>query len=205
MTVSAVRKAVGHALGVDQEQTLIVDVGGGSTLLSHIAKRRDRHLAKPAAGLDPASRNVFHQRGIAASLGRPVAAAHLQRADHAAKFAALERYRFVRGRGRRRAFRRPRNRQAHRIGRSGDRRPGRFRQVRRSLRTLHPRRTFQTARHPFCRGRNAQSGAAGLPDLAAQDQRRADDRFARFHARRPAAGTGPGSNRAGRRSLVGRA
>lgn len=34
LTVSAVRKAVGNVLGVDQEQTLIVDVGGGSTLLS---------------------------------------------------------------------------------------------------------------------------------------------------------------------------
>jgi len=34
LTVSAVRKAVEHAPGVDQDQTLIVDVGGGSTLLS---------------------------------------------------------------------------------------------------------------------------------------------------------------------------
>ncbi|MGA2797899.1 MAG: Ppx/GppA phosphatase family protein [Thermoguttaceae bacterium] len=34
LTVSAVRMAVEHALGVDQDQTLIVDVGGGSTLLS---------------------------------------------------------------------------------------------------------------------------------------------------------------------------
>jgi len=34
LTVSAVRKAVGHALGIDQGQSLIVDVGGGSTLLS---------------------------------------------------------------------------------------------------------------------------------------------------------------------------
>jgi exopolyphosphatase / guanosine-5'-triphosphate,3'-diphosphate pyrophosphatase len=34
LTVSAVRKAVGGALGVDQDLTLIVDVGGGSTLLS---------------------------------------------------------------------------------------------------------------------------------------------------------------------------
>jgi exopolyphosphatase/guanosine-5'-triphosphate,3'-diphosphate pyrophosphatase len=34
LTVSAVRKAVGHSLGLDRDQTLIVDVGGGSTLLS---------------------------------------------------------------------------------------------------------------------------------------------------------------------------
>jgi exopolyphosphatase / guanosine-5'-triphosphate,3'-diphosphate pyrophosphatase len=34
LTVSAVRKAVEHALGIDGGQTLIVDVGGGSTLLS---------------------------------------------------------------------------------------------------------------------------------------------------------------------------
>jgi exopolyphosphatase / guanosine-5'-triphosphate,3'-diphosphate pyrophosphatase len=34
LTVSAVRKAVGGALGVDQGLTLIADVGGGSTLLS---------------------------------------------------------------------------------------------------------------------------------------------------------------------------
>src|SRR3989304_2149452 len=34
LTVSAVRKAVAHALGVDNDQTLIADVGGGSTLLS---------------------------------------------------------------------------------------------------------------------------------------------------------------------------
>jgi exopolyphosphatase/guanosine-5'-triphosphate,3'-diphosphate pyrophosphatase len=34
LTVSAVRQAVGHALGVDHQQTLIADVGGGSTLLT---------------------------------------------------------------------------------------------------------------------------------------------------------------------------
>ena len=34
LTVSAVRQAVGHALGVDHQQTLITDVGGGSTLLT---------------------------------------------------------------------------------------------------------------------------------------------------------------------------
>jgi exopolyphosphatase/guanosine-5'-triphosphate,3'-diphosphate pyrophosphatase len=34
LTVSAVRKAVEHALGIDHSQTLVVDVGGGSTLLS---------------------------------------------------------------------------------------------------------------------------------------------------------------------------
>ena len=34
LTVSAVRQAVGDALGVDQRQTLIADVGGGSTLLT---------------------------------------------------------------------------------------------------------------------------------------------------------------------------
>jgi exopolyphosphatase/guanosine-5'-triphosphate,3'-diphosphate pyrophosphatase len=34
LTVSAVRQAVGHALGVDHQQTLISDVGGGSTLLT---------------------------------------------------------------------------------------------------------------------------------------------------------------------------
>lgn len=34
LTVSAVRQAVGHALGVDRRQTLIADVGGGSTLLT---------------------------------------------------------------------------------------------------------------------------------------------------------------------------
>ncbi|MGW8255873.1 MAG: Ppx/GppA phosphatase family protein [Thermoguttaceae bacterium] len=34
LTVSAVRQAVGHALGVDRENALIVDVGGGSTLLT---------------------------------------------------------------------------------------------------------------------------------------------------------------------------
>ena len=34
LTVSAVRQAVGDALGVNQRQTLIADVGGGSTLLT---------------------------------------------------------------------------------------------------------------------------------------------------------------------------
>jgi exopolyphosphatase/guanosine-5'-triphosphate,3'-diphosphate pyrophosphatase len=34
LTVSAVRHAVGNALGVNRNQTLIVDVGGGSTLLT---------------------------------------------------------------------------------------------------------------------------------------------------------------------------
>jgi exopolyphosphatase / guanosine-5'-triphosphate,3'-diphosphate pyrophosphatase len=34
LTVSAVRQAVGHALGVDRDQTLVADVGGGSTLLT---------------------------------------------------------------------------------------------------------------------------------------------------------------------------
>ncbi len=34
LTVSAVRRAVGDALGVNQRQTLIADVGGGSTLLT---------------------------------------------------------------------------------------------------------------------------------------------------------------------------
>lgn len=34
LTVSAVRQAVGHALGVDEGQSLIADVGGGSTLLT---------------------------------------------------------------------------------------------------------------------------------------------------------------------------
>jgi exopolyphosphatase / guanosine-5'-triphosphate,3'-diphosphate pyrophosphatase len=34
LTVSAVRQAVGNALGVNQRQTLIADVGGGSTLLT---------------------------------------------------------------------------------------------------------------------------------------------------------------------------
>ena len=34
LTVSAVRQAVGDALGVNQRQTLITDVGGGSTLLT---------------------------------------------------------------------------------------------------------------------------------------------------------------------------
>lgn len=38
LTVSAVRKAVEHAQGIDQDQTLIVDVGGGSTLLSILLK-----------------------------------------------------------------------------------------------------------------------------------------------------------------------
>ncbi len=36
LTVSAVHKAVGHSLGLDRGQTLIADVGGGSTLLSHM-------------------------------------------------------------------------------------------------------------------------------------------------------------------------
>jgi exopolyphosphatase/guanosine-5'-triphosphate,3'-diphosphate pyrophosphatase len=34
LTVSAVRRAVGNALGVNRKETLIVDVGGGSTLLT---------------------------------------------------------------------------------------------------------------------------------------------------------------------------
>jgi exopolyphosphatase/guanosine-5'-triphosphate,3'-diphosphate pyrophosphatase len=34
LTVSAVRQSVGHGLGVDHQQTLITDVGGGSTLLT---------------------------------------------------------------------------------------------------------------------------------------------------------------------------
>lgn len=34
LTVSAVRQAVGHALGVDRDLTLVTDVGGGSTLLT---------------------------------------------------------------------------------------------------------------------------------------------------------------------------
>ena len=55
-----------------------------------VGKRRDRHLAKPAARVDPASRDVLHQRGIAAALGRPAAAAHLQRAFHAAELVPLE-------------------------------------------------------------------------------------------------------------------
>ena len=88
LTVSAVRQAVGDALGVNQRQTLIADVGGGSTLLTLLGRRRDRHLAEPAAGLDPAARDVLHQRGIAAAVGRDAAPAHRQRAVDAAELAA---------------------------------------------------------------------------------------------------------------------
>lgn len=38
LTVSAVRQAVGRALGVDRGETLIADVGGGSTLLTLLEK-----------------------------------------------------------------------------------------------------------------------------------------------------------------------
>ena len=125
LTVSAVRQAVGDALGVNQRQTLIADVGGGSTLLTLLGGRRDRHLAKPAAGFDPAAGDVLHQRGIAAAVGRPAAAAHRQRAFHAAELVPLRGDRLVRGRRRRCPLRRPRNRHAHRIGRPGGDRSGR--------------------------------------------------------------------------------
>ena len=106
LTVSAVRQAVGDALGVNQRQTLIADVGGGSTLLTVLGKRRNRHLAEPAAGFDPASGNVLHQRGIAEAVGQPVAAAYFQFPLDARKRRAAGRDRLVRGRRRRCAVRR---------------------------------------------------------------------------------------------------
>ena len=70
LTVSAVRQAVGDALGVNRGEALIAEVGGGSTLLTVLRQRRDRHLAEPAAGLDPPAGDVLHQRRAAGALGR---------------------------------------------------------------------------------------------------------------------------------------
>ena len=119
LTVSAVRQAVGDALGVNQRQTLIADVGGGSTLLTVLGERRDRHLAKPAAGLDPAAGDVLHQRGIAAALGRTAAAAHLQRDFHVSKLVPLDEIDSFVAVGGDARFAAREDRHAHRIGRLG--------------------------------------------------------------------------------------
>ena len=77
LTVSAVCRAVGDALGVNERLTLIADVGGGSTLLTVL---EDGEIAKPKPPprIDPTPGDVFHQRGVAAAVGRPAAAAHLE-------------------------------------------------------------------------------------------------------------------------------
>ena len=75
----------GTRLGRRSESNLDRRRGRGQHALVDPPGRRDCHLAKPATGLHPPARDVLHQRGIAASLGRPAAAAHLQCPDQRCK------------------------------------------------------------------------------------------------------------------------
>ena len=160
LTVSAVRQAVGDALGVNQDEALIADVGGGSTLLTLLAGRRDRHFAEPAAGLHPPAGDVLHQRGLAAAFGRDAPLPHCQRAGRVAEFAAAAERAFLHRRGRRCPLRRPADRPSHRQRRPGDRRSVGVRQAGGALRAAHGGGAFQAARFALRRGRDAQSGPA---------------------------------------------
>ena len=76
LTVSAVRQAVGDVVGRQSAADADRRRGRRKHPADAAGRRRDRHLAKPAAGVDPAAGDVFDQRGIAAALGRSAAAAH---------------------------------------------------------------------------------------------------------------------------------
>ena len=123
-------------------------------------KRRDRHLAKPPAGIDPPARDVRHQRAVPAALRRSPAAAHLQHAVGDGEHRAAGGDRLVCGRRRRCPLRRPRNRRRHRLRGLGGDRGRRLRPARGALRAAHRRGTLEAARSALRRGRDPQSGPA---------------------------------------------
>ena len=197
LTVSAVRQAVGDALGVNQRQTLIADVGGGSTLLTLLENGEidtSQSLRLGSIRLQEMFSTSEESPRRSASLLRQHISNTLSTLESVVPLGEIDSFVAV---GRRCAVRRPRGRHALRLQRIGGDRRGRFRQARRTLRALHGRGTVETPRPALRRGRNAQSGAVGLSAAPAQDEGPAGDRLAHLHARRPAAGTGARGDRQG--------
>ena len=67
LTVSAVRRRVGDALGVNHERGADRRGRRRQHAADRVAGRRDRHLAEPSPGLDPPAGDARDQRGIARS------------------------------------------------------------------------------------------------------------------------------------------
>ncbi len=122
LTVSAVRQAVGDALGVNRGEALIADVGGGSTLLTLLEDGEIVTSQSLRLGSIRLQEMFSTSEESPRALGRAAPLPHRQRAGGDAELAAAGRGAVVRRRGRRRPLRRPADRQAHRLGRPGRRR-----------------------------------------------------------------------------------
>ena len=195
LTVSAVRQAVGDALGVNQRQTLIADVGGGSTLLTllengEIATAQSLRLGSIRL------QEVFSTSEESPQRSADLLRQHISNALATLQSVPLDGDRLVCGRRRRRPLRRPRNRRAHRIGRSGGRstRPSSTSSWTVAS-NIRPRNCRNATVCPSPRRRRSIRPCWSTRFCCTQPEGRADDRLARLDARRPVAGIGPRSHR----------
>ena len=151
LTVSAVRQAVGGALGVNQHESLIADVGGGSTLLTLL---QDGEI-ETSQSLRLGSIRLLEM--LSTSEDAPARLAELLRYQianavaNAQALAAAEERGLVPGRRGRRPLRRPANRPPHRFRRPVHDRRRRLRQAGRALCRAHGRGVVETLWTPLRR------------------------------------------------------
>ena len=200
LTVSAVCQAVGDALGVNQRQTLIADVGGGSTLLTVLENGEIATSQSLRLGSIRLQEMFSTSEESPQPLGRPAAAAHFQRDFHAAERRAA---------GARSIRSWPSGATPASPPAKSARPPSRptWRSIdKAAFDKLVDRCERHTAeelskRHglPFAEAETLNPALLVYQLLLRQDEGRADDRLAHFDARRPAAGIGPRGDRQGGR------
>ena len=199
LTVSAVRQAVGDALGVNQGEALIADVGGGSTLLTLLDDGEIVTSQSLRLGSIRLQEMLSTSEDSPERTGRAAPLPHCQRAGGRAELAAAGRTcsrsspsggdaRFA----------------ARQIGKPTDSEdlvivePAEFDKLVDRCERYTAEELSKRYGIPFAEAETLNPALLVYQNLLPPDAGPADDRLARLDARRAAAGAGPGGHRPGR-------